>query len=35
MAYADFPYLSIILLSCIVGLLIILFTPEDRKAQIR
>jgi len=35
MAYANFPYLSAILLSCLVGLLVILFTPPERKAQIR
>jgi NADH-quinone oxidoreductase subunit M len=35
MEYADFPYLSIILLSCIVGLLVILFIPEERKTQIK
>ncbi|MBW2480148.1 MAG: NADH-quinone oxidoreductase subunit M, partial [Deltaproteobacteria bacterium] len=35
MVYADFPYLSAILLSCIAGLLIILFTPEDRQALIK
>ncbi len=33
--YAGFPYLSAILLSCLAGLLVIVFTPEDRKALIR
>jgi len=35
MAYADFPYLSSILLSCVGGLLIILFIPEDKKDIIK
>jgi NADH-quinone oxidoreductase subunit M len=35
MVYADFPYLTAILLSCILGLLIIIFTPEDRTSQIK
>ncbi len=35
MEYTNFPYLTAILLSCIVGLLVILFTPEDRKTQIK
>ncbi|UCD81979.1 MAG: NADH-quinone oxidoreductase subunit M, partial [Desulfobacterales bacterium] len=30
-----FPYLSAILLSCVAGLLIILFIPEARKQQIK
>ena len=34
-AYAHFPYLSLILLSCVGGLLIILFTPEDKKDTIK
>ena len=34
-AYAQFPYLSALLLSCIAGLLIILFTPARRQAQIK
>lgn len=35
MAYAKFPYLSTILLSCVGGLLMILFIPEDKKNQIK
>jgi len=35
MAYAHFPYLSSILLSCIGGLLIILFIPGDQKDTIK
>ncbi|MBW2248088.1 MAG: NADH-quinone oxidoreductase subunit M, partial [Deltaproteobacteria bacterium] len=35
MAYADFPYLSSILLSCVGGLLIILFIPGDKKDTIK
>jgi NADH-quinone oxidoreductase subunit M len=31
MEYADFPYLSAILISCLFGLLIIIFIPEERK----
>jgi NADH-quinone oxidoreductase subunit M len=34
-AYAHFPYLSAILLSCLVGLLAILCIPEERKTLIR
>ncbi|MGA7143310.1 MAG: NADH-quinone oxidoreductase subunit M, partial [Desulfobacterales bacterium] len=34
-AYAHFPYLSLILLSCVAGLLIILFIPEDKKDAIK
>jgi NADH-quinone oxidoreductase subunit M len=34
-AYAHFPYLSAILLSCVVGLLAILCIPEERKVLIR
>ena len=33
--YAGFPYLSAILLSCVVGLLVIIFIPEERKTLIR
>ncbi len=33
--YAGFPYLSAILLSCVGGLLAIVFIPEDRKVLIR
>jgi NADH-quinone oxidoreductase subunit M len=32
---ADFPYLSTILLSCVVGLLVILFIPRERTALIK
>ena len=32
---ADFPYLSAILLSCIIGLLVILFIPAERRAAIK
>ena len=35
MEYTNFPYLSAILLSCIVGLLVILFIPEERQTQIK
>jgi NADH-quinone oxidoreductase subunit M len=35
MAYADFPYLSVILLSCVGGLLVILFIPGDKKDTIK
>ena len=35
MEYTNFPYLSTILLSCIVGLLVILFIPEERQMQIK
>ena len=35
MAFAHFPYLSCILLSCVVGLLIILFLPRHRKQEIK
>ena len=34
-AYAHFPYLSSILFSCVAGLLIILFIPEDKKDAIK
>jgi NADH-quinone oxidoreductase subunit M len=33
--FADFPYLSAILLSCVVGLLVILFIPGERKMLIK
>lgn len=33
--YAGFPYLSAILASCVLGLLIIILLPEDRKDLIR
>ena len=33
--YANFPYLSVILLSCVAGLLIILFIPDERKTLIK
>jgi NADH-quinone oxidoreductase subunit M len=33
--YAGFPYLSAILVSCVVGLLAIIFIPGDRKTLIR
>ena len=32
---SEFPYLSAILLSCVVGLLVILCIPEQRKTQIK
>jgi NADH-quinone oxidoreductase subunit M len=35
MEMAPFPYLSAILLSCVVGLIVILLTPTDRKGLIR
>ncbi len=35
MEFASFPYLSCILLSCVIGLLIILFLPEKRKQEIK
>jgi NADH-quinone oxidoreductase subunit M len=35
MHYANFPFLSAILLTCVAGLLAIVFIPEDRKALIR
>ena len=34
-AYAGFPFLTAILLSCLVGLLVILFIPAHRKTLIR
>ena len=35
MSFASFPYLSCILLSCVMGLLIILLLPERRKQEIK
>ena len=35
MAFADFPYLSCILLSCIIGILMMLFTPERHSQAIK
>ncbi len=35
MQYANFPYLTAILLSCVIGLLVILFLPDGRKAAIK
>jgi NADH-quinone oxidoreductase subunit M len=35
MEFANFPYLSAILLSCVVGLLVILFIPPERKMMIK
>ena len=35
MEYADFPYLTAILMSCITGLVVILILPGERKAQIK
>jgi len=35
MVFANFPYLTSILLSCVVGLLVILFVPEERKMLIK
>jgi len=35
MAFAQIPYLSAILISCVLGLLTILFIPEERKARIK
>jgi len=34
-SYADFPFLSAILLSCVVGLLAILLTPAHRTRLIK
>ncbi|MGA8179987.1 MAG: NADH-quinone oxidoreductase subunit M [Desulfobacterales bacterium] len=34
-AYAHFPFLSLILLSCVAGLLIIIFIPADQKDAIK
>jgi NADH-quinone oxidoreductase subunit M len=35
MEFATFPYLSCILFSCLLGLLIILVLPEERKKEIK
>jgi NADH-quinone oxidoreductase subunit M len=35
MTFADFPYLSAILLSCVAGLLIIMFIPNHRTREIK
>ena len=35
MAYTRFPFLSSILLSCVIGLLVILILPEHRKSEIK
>ena len=35
MEFASFPYLSCILLSCVIGLLIILLVPGKRKQEIK
>jgi len=35
MEFPHFPYLSAILLSCVVGLFVILFIPRERKAHIK
>ena len=35
MEFSGFPYLSAILLSCLAGLLVILFLPEERGRQIK
>ena len=35
MAYAAFPYLSAILLSCVIGMLAIMLIPPDRKMLIK
>ena len=35
MEFANFPFLSAILLSCVVGLLVILFIPDERKMLIK
>jgi NADH-quinone oxidoreductase subunit M len=35
MEYVNFPYLSAILLSCVFGLLVILFMPQNRKTAIK
>jgi NADH-quinone oxidoreductase subunit M len=35
MEFANFPYLTAILLSCVVGLLVILFIPDERKMLIK
>ena len=35
MEFASFPYLTAILLSCVIGLLIILFLPDEKKQAIK
>ncbi len=35
MAFANFPWLSTLLLTCVIGLLAILFLPEDRVKEIK
>ena len=35
MEFANFPFLTAILLSCVVGLLVILFIPDERKMLIK
>ena len=35
MEFTNFPYLSAILLSCVIGLLVILFIPAQRKSEIK
>ena len=35
MEFTGFPYLTAILLSCVVGLFVILLIPEERKTQIK
>jgi NADH-quinone oxidoreductase subunit M len=35
MEFANFPFLSAILLSCVLGLLVILFIPDERKMLIK
>jgi len=35
MEFAGFPYLTTILLSCVIGLFVILIIPEERKTQIK
>ena len=35
MEFANFPFLSAILLSCVVGLMVILFIPDERKMLIK
>ena len=35
MEFAGFPYLSAILLSCVAGLLVILFIPRERETLVK
>ena len=35
MEFASFPYLTAILLSCVIGLLIILFLPDEKQQAIK